>query len=153
MGWFFGFKLHLAINECGELLAFQLTPGNTDDRKPVPDMTRGLIGKLFGDKGYISAELFRQLWDRDLQLVTPIRRNMKNSFMPLLDKVLLRKRSLIETANDQLKNISQIEHTRHRSPKNFVINLIAGLIAYTHQAKKPSLHLAPKARDLLAIAA
>ena len=153
MGWFFGFKLHLIINECGELLAVRLTPGNVDDREPVPDMTQELIGKLFGDKGYISKELFQQLWDHGLQLVTSIRSNMKNKLMPELDKVLLRKRSVIETVNDQLKNISQIEHTRHRSRKNFMVNLIAGLIAYTHQPKKPSLRLTPKNRALLAAAA
>jgi len=153
MGWFFGFKLHLIINECGELLAVRLTPGNVDDRQPVPDLTQELVGKLFGDKGYISAELFRQLWDRGLQLVTHVRCNMKNALMPLFDKILLRKRSLIETVNDQLKNISQIEHTRHRSKENFMVNLIAGLIAYTHQPKKPSLNLAPKDCALLASAA
>jgi hypothetical protein len=141
MGWFFGFKLHLVINECGELLAVQLTPGNVDDRQPVPQLTRRLFGKLFGDKGYISAEVFAELWDHGLQLITHIRRNMTNRLMPLLDKVLLRKRSLIETVNDQLKNISQVEHTRHRSPTNFLVNLVAGLIQYTHQPKKPSLHL------------
>jgi len=129
MGWFFGFKLHLIINECGELLAVQLTSGNVDDRQTVPDMARELVGKLFGDKGYISSDLFDQLWSHGLQLVTHIRRNMKNALMPLLDKILLRKRSLIETVNDQLKNISQIEHTRHRSPTNFVVNLLAGLSA------------------------
>lgn len=149
MGWFFGFKLHLVINECGELLAVQLTPGNTDDRRPVPNLTKQLVGKLFGDKGYISLALFEQLWNRGLQLVTHIRSNMKNALMPLLDKILLRKRSLIETVNDQLKNISQIEHTRHRSPTNFMVNLIAGLIAYTHQPKKPSLRLSPHTADTL----
>jgi len=149
MGWFFGFKLHLVINERGELLAAQLTSGNVDDRQPVPSLTRDLFGKLFGDKGYISSELFDSLWNRGLQLVTHIRRNMKNALMPLMDKILLRKRSLIETVNDQLKNISQIEHTRHRSPTNFVVNLIAGLIAYTHQPKKPSLRLAPNAGSTL----
>ena len=141
MGWFFGFKLHLVINECGELLAVQLTPGNVDDRQPMPHLTRRLSGKLFGDKGYISAELFAELWDRGLQLITHIRRNMTNRLMPLMDKILLRKRSLIETVNDQLKNILQIEHTRHRSPTNFLVNLVAGLIQYTHQPKKPSLRL------------
>ena len=149
MGWFFGFKLHLVINECGELLAVQLTQGNVDDRQPVPHLTRELFGKLFGDKGYISAELFAQLWDRGLQLVTHIRRNMTNQLMPLVDKILLRKRSLIETVNDQLKNISQIEHTRHRSATNFVVNLVAGLIQYTHQPKKPTLRLDERNRSTL----
>jgi hypothetical protein len=152
MGWFFGFKLHLIINECGELLAVQLTPGNTDDRRPVRGMAKRLFGKLFGDKGYISSDLFDQLWTGGLQLVTHIRRNMKNALMPLIDKILLRKRSLIETVNDQLKNISQVEHTRHRSPTNFVVNLIAGLIAYTHQPKKPSLRLPANALGLLSLA-
>ena len=150
MGWFFGFKLHLAINECGELLAVQLTPGNVDDRQPVPHLTRRLFGKLFGDKGYISAELFAELWDRGLQLITHIRHNMTNRLMPLADKILLRKRSLLETVNDQLKNISQIEHTRHRSPTNFLVNLLAGLIQYTHQPRKPSLRLNPSDQSALA---
>jgi transposase len=149
MGWFFGFKLHLVINERGELLAAQLTAGNVDDRQPVPHLTRRLCGKLFGDKGYISATLFADLWERGLQLVTHIRQNMHNRLMPLLDKILLRKRSLIETVNDQLKNISQIEHTRHRSPTNFLVNLLAGLIHYTHQPKKPSLRLHPAEQTTL----
>lgn len=149
MGWFFGFKLHLVINECGELLAVQLTPGNTDDRKPVPHLTREMFGKLFGDKGYISADLFHSLWERGVHLVTSLRRNMKNTLMPLMDKILLRKRSLIETVNDQLKNIAQIEHTRHRSVLNFMVNLVAGLISYTRQPKKPSLRLNERDRQAL----
>ena len=149
MGWFFGFKLHLIINEHGELLAFKVTAGNVDDRKPVMNLTRDLFGKLFGDKGYISQALFEKLFDNSVQLITRIRKNMKNKLMPLFDKILLRKRSLIETVNDQLKNISQIEHTRHRSLANFMVNLISGLIAYTYQKKKPSLKLTPEELNLL----
>jgi hypothetical protein len=144
MGWFYGFKLHLIVNDRGELLAFQLTPGNVDDRQPVPTLARALFGKLFGDKGYISQALFEQLWEHNLQLITSVRRNMKNRFVLLSDKLLLRKRAIIETINDQLKNISQIEHSRHRSPINFLVNLFAGLIAYCHQPKKPSLNLTPQ---------
>jgi len=139
VGWFYGFKLHLVINDRGELLAFNLTPGNVDDRKPVPQMAHALWGKLFGDKGYISQALFEQLLERGVKLVTSVRKNMKNKLMDMQEKVLLRKRSLIETVNDQLKNICQIEHTRHRSPANFLTHLIASLIAYTKQPKKPSL--------------
>lgn len=142
VGWFYGFKLHLVINDRGELLAFRLTPANVDDRAPVPELTRGLVGKLVGDRGYLSKVLLETLLDEGLQLITSIRRNMKNRLLPLLDKLLLRKRALIETVNDQLKNISQIEHTRHRSVANFMVNLVAGLIAYTHQPRKPSLNLA-----------
>jgi hypothetical protein len=141
-GWFFGFKLHLIFIDRGELLNLLLTPGNVDDRKPVPKMVRKLFGKLFADKGYISKTLRDELLRTfNVQLVTGIRSNMKNALMPLMDKILLRKRAIIETIIDQLKNISQIEHSRHRSPVNFLANLICGLIAYCRQPKKPSLGL------------
>jgi hypothetical protein len=144
MGWFYGLKLHLVVNDCGELLACQITPGNVDDREPVPTLSRHLFGKLIADRGYISQALFEQLLDTfGVQLITRLRKNMKNRLMPLLDKLLLRKRAIIESIVDQLKNISQIEHTRHRSPTNCFINIVAGLIAYCHQPKKPSLNLFP----------
>lgn len=141
MGWFFGFKLHLAVNDRGELLACSLTPGNVDDRVPVPRMAKRLRGKLIGDRGYISAPLTELLFEQGLQLITRLRKNMNNRLMHLSDKLLVRKRAIIESIIDQLKNISQIEHSRHRSPANFVVHLIAGLIAYSHQDKKPGLHL------------
>ena len=139
MGWFYGFKLHLIVNERGEFLSVKLTEGNVDDRKPLPDMCQTLMGKLFGDKGYISQSLHDELLENNLELITSIRSNMKPQLLTLIDKLLLRKRSVIETINDQLKNISQIEHSRHRSPINFVVNLLAGLIAYCKQPKKPSI--------------
>jgi len=141
MGWFYGFKLHLAVNDRGELLACCLTPGNVDDRTPVPHLVKRLRGKLFGDRGYISAPLTLLLFEQGLHLITRLRKNMKNHLMHLSDKLLLRKRAIIESIIDQLKNISQIEHSRHRSPTNFVVHLIAGLLAYSHQDKKPGLHL------------
>jgi len=144
MGWFYGFKLHLVVNDCGELLACQITPGNVDDREPVPTLCRRLFGKLIADRSYISQSLFEQLLDTfGVQLITKLRKNMKNRLLPLIDKLLLRKRAIIESVVDQLKNISQIEHTRHRSPINCFINIIAGLIAYCHQPKKPSLNIFP----------
>jgi hypothetical protein len=142
VAWYFGFKLHIIINERGELLAFQVTPGNTDDRVPVPILTDKLWGSLFGDKGYISKKLWQELWSKNIKLITPFKKNMNNKLVELWEKLMLRKRSLIETVNDQLKNISQIVHSRHRSVKNFMVNLVAGLIAYTFQDKKPSLKLA-----------
>jgi hypothetical protein len=148
-GWFFGFKLHLVINDCGELLAVFVTPGNVDDRRCAPQLCAELWGKLFADKGYLSQKLFEQLFEQGLQLITKLRKNMKNQLMDLSDKLLLRKRAIIETVNDQLKNISQIEHSRHRSVCGFMLNLLAGLVAYCHQPKKPSLHL----RDALALEA
>ena len=144
VGWFYGFKLHLMINDRGELLASYLTAGNVDDRQPVTKMVkqvRNLFGKLFGDKGYISKALTECLNLEGVQLVTGIKKNMKNKLVNFQDKLLLRKRALIETVNDQLKNISNIEHSRHRSLWNFLGNVAAGLIAYSFQAKKPSLKL------------
>jgi hypothetical protein len=142
VGWFYGFKLHLVVNDRGELLALCLTPGNTDDRRPVPRLVRRLFGRLFGDKGYISAPLAEQLLlAHGLRLITKLRKNMRNRLLPLADHLLLRKRALIETIIDQLKNVCQIEHSRHRSPYNFLVHLLSGLIAYCHQPKKPSLGL------------
>ena len=129
VGWFYGFKLHLIVNDEGELLAVQLTAGNVDDRTPVPKLVKDLFGKLFGDKGYISQKLFDLLFTDGVQLVTKIRKNMKNKLMPVFDKLMLRKRAIIETIYDQLKNISQIEHTRHRSGFNFLVNIVSALIA------------------------
>ncbi|HBE20848.1 MAG TPA: IS982 family transposase [Cyanobacteria bacterium UBA11367] len=141
IGWFFGFKLHLIINEHGDILALKITPGNVDDRIPVPELTKNLWGWLFGDKGYIKQKLWSELWSKNLKLITPLKRNMKNKLIESWEKIMLRKRAIIETVNDQLKNISQISHSRHRSIINFLVNVVAGLIAYTFQAKKPSLKL------------
>jgi len=152
VGWFYGFKLHLVVNDCGELLAIQLTPGNVDDRTPVPKMVKHLFGKLFGDFGLISQPLFDLLFDDGVQLVTKIRKNMENKLMPIFDKLMLRKRAIIETIYDQLKNISQVEHTRHRSGFNFLVNIVSALIAYTYQEKKPSLNIRlPHSSDLPAV--
>jgi transposase len=139
--WFFGFKLHLVINDCGELLSLRLTPGNTDDRRPVPELVKSLFGKLIGDKCYVSQPLFEALHDGGVQLVTKLKRGMRNRLLPFFDKVMLRKRAIIESVMDQLKNISQIEHSRHRSVANCFVNLVAGLVAYTWREKKPSLNI------------
>jgi len=140
-GWFFGFKLHLVINDRGELLSVTVTPANVDDRKPVPGLVRSLFGKIFGDKGYISQtlqDLLRQTVG--VFLITKLKSNSKNRLpMTWIDRIYLRKRAIVESVIDQLKNISQIEHSRHRSVCNFMVNLICGLIAYAHQPKKPSL--------------
>jgi len=151
MGWFFGFKLHIAINEKGELCGAYVSKGNVDDRNEdvLDEVLKNVSGKLFADKGYISKKLFEDLYEKGTTLITSIRKNMKNRLIPLLDKLLLRKRSVIETVNDQLKNMCDIEHTRHRSPINFMVNMVAGLIRYTYFEKKPSINFAQKDRDLL----
>lgn len=153
MGYFFGFKLHIVINDKGELLNFVITPGNTDDREPLKNKSfiKALKGKLYADKGYISQKIAQVLFMDGLHLITSIRNNMKNTLMELKDKIMLRKRSVIETVNDELKNICQIEHSRHRSFTNFVTNLIAGLIAYSFFPKKPAIKYEPVNNTQLAV--
>lgn len=111
MGWFFGFKLHLIINDKGEILNFMFTPGNVDDREPLKQgkFLENIKGKLCADKGYIGQALFENPFLNGIQLVTKVKNNMKNSLMSIADKILLRKRALIETVNDELKNIEQRE--------------------------------------------
>ena len=125
----------------GELLACRLTPANVDDRRPVPGLVKGLQGKVFGDRGSISHALFADLFAHGVHLIPKLRKNMKKKLRSLWDKLLLRQRSLLETVNDQLKNICQIEHPRHRSVANCLVTLAAGLLAYTYREHKPSLHL------------
>jgi hypothetical protein len=149
-GWFYGCKLHFVINDEGDLLAVRLTPGNVDDRAPVPTLVEGLWGKLFGDRGYIGQELFEQLWETGVQLITKLKRNMKNKLLPLGDKLLLRQRALIESLGEQLKHVCQIGHTRHRSVHNAFIHAFAALVAYTWHEHKPSLHLTDEEQRLLA---
>ncbi|MDD2475673.1 MAG: IS982 family transposase [Dysgonamonadaceae bacterium] len=143
LGWLYGFKLHLIINDRGEILDFILTPGNVDDREPLKcmDLHKRIFGKLFGDKGYIGKDLFEQLFVDGVHLITKLRKNMKNALMLLHDRIMLRKRALIESVNDELKNICQVEHTRHRSFDNFIINLLSALAAYSFFDKKPSINI------------
>lgn len=121
--------------------ALTLTKGNVDNRKPLPTLTKRLTGLLFGDKGYIKKELFEKLFDRGLKLVTKVKKGMKNALISLKEKILLRKRSIIETVFDSLKNKFEIEHTRHRSPTNFLIHVFSVLISYSMQSKKPSISM------------
>lgn len=141
MGWFYGFKLHTIINSKGELLCLKLTPGNVDDRKPLLNLCKGLFGYLFADKGYIAQGLTKALAERDIQLITTLRKNMKPAPRTAFEKALLCRRCLIETVFDELKNLCQIEHTRHRSIGNFLVNLMAGIVAYCVSDHKPTLKL------------
>jgi hypothetical protein len=126
------------VNDRGEILRSCITPGNVDDRKPVPGLVKQLFGKLFGDEGYISQAL-RDMFD--IQLITKLRKNMKNKLMLMIDRILLRRRAIVECIIDQLKNISQIEHSRHLSIQNFYVNVLCDLIAYCRKPVKPSLGL------------
>jgi hypothetical protein len=141
MGYFYGFKLHLIVNDKGEILNFVITQANVDDREPLKNQRfiKNITGKLYGDKGYISKEITNMLFLDGIHLITTIRNNMKNCLMELKDKIMLRKRSVIETINDELKNMCQVEHSRHRSFGNFITNILSGLIAYSFFSKKPSI--------------
>jgi Transposase DDE domain len=139
MGWFYGFKLHLVINEHGEIQGVALTAGNVDDRTPVPNLVKHLKGLLFGDKGYIKMELFKTLYERGLKLITGIKKGMKNILMPLYEKRMLRKRSIIETVFDYLKNKFELVHTRHRSVGNFLVHVLSTIASYSMKSVKPSV--------------
>lgn len=139
MGWFFGFKLHMVVNEKGEIVALKITQGHVDDRIPLRQMISHLKGKCFADKGYIGKDLLAQLWEQGLLLVVGIRKNMRNYLMPLIDKILLRKRFLIETIFGILKTNMNLEHSRHRKPENAFVSILATLIAYQFKSSKPSI--------------
>ncbi len=130
MGWFFGFKLHMVINNKGEVMAIKVTAGNVDDRSPLKAMVKDITGKVFGDKGYISKPLFQELWHKGVQLITGIRKNMKNYLMPVIDKVRLKKRFIIETVFDKLKTSMGLEHSRHRAPANAFVHILSCVAAY-----------------------
>ena len=141
-GWFYGFKPHIITNDQGGIIGFMLTKGNVDDRKPLRfrASVKKLFGKLFGDKGYISKDLFTELFSNGAHLVTKLRKNMRTKLLtPMADAYHLRKRAIIETIFDQLKNICQVEHSRHRSVANYFNNIFSALIAYNFKDKKPSL--------------
>ena len=138
-GWFFGFKLHMIFNTRGEIVRLTITSGNVNDRTPVRDMVKGLTGKLIGDKGYISKKLFEDLFKGGVQLITRIKKNMKNCLMNMADKLMLMRRFFIETIFSSLKSVNTLIHTRHRSPVNAFAHLIAGLVSYQLRTDKPSL--------------
>ena len=141
MGWFYGFKLHLAINEKGEVLDVALTPGNIDDRKPLRKFAERLHGSLYADRGYLSKALREELREQGINLVYKVRKNMKPLDLSVSDEVLLKKRMLIESVIRELKTQMQLEHSRHRSFENFQVNVFSALIAYQLLENKPSLNI------------
>ncbi|WP_162180830.1 IS982 family transposase [Candidatus Protochlamydia amoebophila] len=139
IGWFFGFKLHLVINHHAEIVTFNLTTDNPDDRKPVPEMVEGMKGKAFADKGFIAEKLTHTLMQKGIHLFPKVKKKMKNQWITLVDKLMLKKRAMIESVNHLLKSSCQIEHHRHRSRWNFLSNLMAGRANYCLNPSKPRL--------------
>jgi len=144
MGWFYGFKLHLIINHKGEIINAHISEGNKDDRAPLESIVPENIGKLYGDKGYLGKSCAAKLKEKGCELITNVRKNMKKQALPIWDKIMLRKRFLIETVNGQLKEESQIEHTRHRSVSGFMVNVLGALISYCLSDTKPTMKLSKK---------
>ena len=130
-GWFMGFKLHIIINNKGHIMAVKITKGNHSDSMAAPALAKGLIGNLYGDKGYISKKLFDQLFKSGLKIFTGIRKDMKNHLISNTDKCFLRKRVLVESVFNVLKNSMGLEHTRHRSPLNFIVHIFSCLVGYS----------------------
>lgn len=139
--WFYGFKLHMIINDKSEIVALKITQGNTDDRKAFEEMviSKGLKGKVYADKGYMSKDLFIRLFRKGLLLITGIKRNMTNYLIPILDKIFHRKRFIIETIFATIKEHFNIRPNKHRSPINFFVSLFAALIAYQIKPSKPKI--------------
>lgn len=138
-GWFFGFKLHFVFNTSGEIVRMQITGGNVNDRSPVMSLMRDISAKLIGDKGYISKKLSTDLFEQGTTLITKIKKKMKNYLMDLTDKMMLMKRSFIETIFSSIKLLGTLIHHRHRSPVNAFTHLFAGLVNYQIRTDKPSL--------------
>jgi hypothetical protein len=139
-GWFYGLKLHIIINEKGELMNFIFSSGNVDDRAVVPDLTHRLTGLLLGDKGYISQNLSETLYNRGLKILTGIKKNMQNKLISIYEKMLLQKRNVVESVFNILKNHFKLEHTRHRSPINACVHLLSTLVAYCLKNSKPHIN-------------
>jgi hypothetical protein len=151
MGWFYGFKLHLFINRIGEIISLRITLGNTNDRTPIAELCKNLYGKFYADNGYIGKKLSETLAESDIDLVTTVRKNMKAKAISIFYRVILSKRYIIETINDQLKNISQVEHSRHRSETGFMLNVISGIVAYCLKKQKPRIKLSASEFGLMAV--
>jgi hypothetical protein len=142
----------LNVNYQGEIVAAEVITGNVHDTQPVEELAQGLTGKLYSDKGYLSKALEANLFDKGVALITTVRKNRKAKAISLWDRAMLWKRFIIETINDQLKNISYIEHSRHRSMSGFMLNLLGGLVAYCLKENKPSFNLTDVERNPMVIA-
>jgi len=141
-GWFYGLKLHLVVNNIGQIMNFTFTSGNVSDSNPevLKHVLFKLKGNCYGDKGYLS-KIFAELYSQGLKLVTKIRKNMKNKLIELKEKYHLFKRAIIESVFDILMTVFDIDHTRHRSPQNAMAHMLGALAAYSFMDQKPSVLL------------
>jgi len=133
--------LFLVVNAFGEIVKVSFTTANVADNnlQQMIKIFNKLQGLVFADKGFINQNATQELLQKGLHLITGIRANMKNKLMILSHKMLLKKRGMIESVNDILKTVCDLEHTRHRSPVNALINVFAALCAYTFLERLPSI--------------
>jgi hypothetical protein len=142
MGWFYGFKVHLIIDSMGQIINFYVTAGNVADNNHnlLEKLTQNIVGKIFGDKGYLlNPSFYQKLYNRGAIFITKVRKNMQNRVLDFIDKILLKKRGIIESSIGILKNFFNLEHSRHRSPKNFISHTLSTLVAYCFKPSKPSI--------------
>ena len=141
-GGFYGFKLHLILNDTGDILDVAVTPGNRDDRRPLWGLNpeTPLHGSLYGDRGYISKDLREKLHKQGIDLIYKVRKNMDPLDVSAADEVLLKKRVLVESVIKELKTQTVLEHSRHRSFENFYVTVFSALIAYQFSENKPALN-------------
>jgi hypothetical protein len=149
MGWFYGFKLHVICDFAGNIIKCRITNGSANDLKIGADMMKDLKGKMYADKGYIGKKEFLKLLNSGLILITGIKKNMKDRLLELWDKILLKKRSLIESVYNIMKNTLHLEHSRHRSVVNAGIYYITTLIAYCWKPNKPHIRFNKQETKLL----
>jgi hypothetical protein len=143
VGWFYGFKVHVVINGAGEIINFAITSGNVSDnnKNVIEQLTRGVYGKIYGDKGYLlNSNLFEKLYSKGIHVVTKVRKNMKGKIMHIRDRIMLKRRGIIESVGAVLKEDLNIEHSRYRSPATLFVNVCSALVAYSFRSKKPSIY-------------
>lgn len=150
-GWFFGLKLHLVINNLGQIMNFLITAANVADNNEqvLKHLLANLQGECYGDRGYLT-KLFEQFYLQGLHLITRIRSNMKNQLLKMEHQLKLRKRAVIESVNDILVSVFDIEHSRHRNPLNALVHMLTGLIAYCFYEGKPAVWIPKNKTTLLA---
>jgi len=137
-GWFFGLKLHFLFNSNGEIVRLKVTPGNVDDRSGAKDILSDIVGKVFADRGYLGKEFFAEMFRKRVQVITRIKKNMKNILMDMRDKLLLKKRMIVESIFSSIKSCNTFENSRHRNVDNAFCHILSALIMYQLRSDKPT---------------
>jgi len=139
-GWFYGFKAHLIVNNLGQIMQFAFTPANIADNNHdiLRQISSGVVGRCYGDKGYVTT-ILDELWAKGFKLIARLRDNMKNKLCEMQDRYGMAKRGLIESVNDLLMTMCDLEHSRHRKPINAFTHMTSALVAYAYLDHKPTV--------------